>query len=498
MRLASILLGLGLGVVQAGAQDATRPNILLLFADDHAYQAVSAYGSGLNETPNIDRLAREGMLFRNCFVGNSICGPSRATILTGLYSHRNGFRRNGDVFDGGQETMPKLLRQAGYQTAVIGKWHLGSLPTGFDHYEVLIGQGPYYNPPMRRNGPDPVRHTGYTTDVIRDLTLEWLKNGRDPDKPFLLMSQHKAPHRNWQPGPRHLDLYDGKTIPEPPSLFSDNAGLGGPAAQQTMSIERDLNPHDLKLVEQGGMTAEQRAAWDAAYGPKNEAFRQAGLEGEALVRWKYQRYIKDYLRCIASVDESVGAILDYLDESGLADNTVVIYSSDQGFYLGEHGWFDKRWVYEESLRTPLLIRWPGVTAPGSENHLIVSNLDLAQTFLELASAPAPGSMQGASLAPLLRGDQPADWRTSFYYHYYEYPGAHDVRRHEAVVDGRYKLIHFYEPDVDLWQLIDLHSDPGETRSFHEDPAYRDTREGLYAELIRLRDRYGVTDPPRAD
>jgi arylsulfatase A-like enzyme len=503
---ASALLWAALGPSVVGcsaprSQDvasAPRPNIIFVFADDHAYQAIGAYGSRINETPSIDRLAREGMLFQRAYVTNSICGPMRAVIQTGKYSHLNGFLVNGNQFDGTQQTFPKLLQKIGYQTAIIGKWHLGEhmAPQGYDYSEVLIGQGPYYNPSMLRNG-ERVEHEGYTTDIITDLALEWLKEDRDPDRPFMLMYQHKAPHRNWQPGPNHLHLFDDVTIPEPETLFDDYAGRGTPAHTQDMTIAKTMTPYDLKLTPQRDLNAEQLEVWNAAYEPKNADFRAANLEGNDLVHWKYQRYIKDYLRCVASVDDNLGRVLDYLDETGLAANTIVIYSSDQGFYLGEHGWFDKRWIYEESLRTPLIVRWPGVVEPGSVNHDIVSPLDFAETFLDVAGAEIPGDMQGRSLVPVLRGETPADWRKSFYYHYYEFPGWHDVRRHYGVTDGRHKLIHFYEPDVDEWELYDLEADPREMSSVYGDARYADVQQSLLDELARLREQYQVPeqDPP---
>ena len=481
----------------------TRPNILFIMSDDHGYQALSCYGSRVNETPNLDRIASEGMRFDRCFVTNSICGPCRATILTGKYSHLNGFVRNGNQFDGAQQNVAKLLRAAGYETAVIGKWHLRTEPTGFDYWNVLIGQGPYYNPPMKTaQGDDPsqvIKRQGYTTDVITDLTLEWLQQ-RNDDQPFFLMYQHKAPHRNWQPGPKYLTKYDDVTIPEPATLFDDYSGRASPAAQQTMTIREHLTPRDLKLVPQRGLTDEQRAAWDAAYGPKNLAFEEAQLEGVDLIKWKYQRYVKDYLRCVASVDDNVGRVLDYLDETGLAENTIVIYTSDQGWYLGEHGWYDKRWMYEESFRTPLMIRWPGKIEPGSVNDDMVMNLDFAQTFLEAAGEPDPEDMQGESILPILEGQTPDDWRKSVYYHYYEFPGAHSVRRHYGVRDGRYKLIHYYH--VGEWELFDLEKDPHEMQSVYADAAYEPVKTKMLAELNRLRDYYGddntirgKVDPP---
>ena len=470
-----------------------RPNIVFIFSDDHAYQAVGAYGSTINRTPNIDRIADEGMLFRYCLVTNSICGPSRAAILTGKYSHQNGFYQNGDRFDGSQTTFPKLLQGAGYQTAIFGKWHLETDPTGFDSWHILPGQGAYYNPPMIDQG-ERVTHEGYTTDIITELSLDWLKGGRDQDKPFLLMCQQKAPHRNWQPGPGYLEKYKDGPIAEPPTLFDDYQGRGTAARTQDMTIRDTLTPNDLKLTTPGNLTDEQRERWEAAYGPENEELAELGLSGDDLVRWKYQRYIKDYLRCIDSVDEGVGRILDYLDEAGLAENTIVVYSSDQGFYLGEHGWFDKRWMYEESLRTPLLVRWPGVVEPGSECSAMVSNLDFAETFLDAAGVDVPDDMQGKSLVPLLEGEEPEDWRDSFYYHYYEFPGAHSVQRHYGVRTDRYKLIHYYS--LDEWELFDLARDPSELRSCHDDPQYAEVRSELEAELSRLRAELGVPEDTR--
>lgn len=491
------ILSLGLawiaGEVRA-EESASRPNILYIMSDDHAYQAVSAYGHGLNQTPNIDRLAREGMLFRNCFVTNSICGPCRAVVLTGKYSHLNGFARNGDRFDGSQQTVAKLLQQAGYQTAVIGKWHLETDPTGFDHWEVLFGQGPYYNPPMK-TPQGRVQHEGYTTDVITDLALDFLKSGRDPNRPFFLMYHHKAPHRNWCPGPQELDLYKDTDIPEPPTLFDDYATRGRAAREQEMTIARHLTPHDLKLVPQNEkFTPDQAERFYNAYAEENRAFEEANLQGEELVRWKYQRYLKDYLRCVAGVDRNVGRVLDYLDESGLAKNTVVIYTSDQGFYLGEHGWFDKRFMYEESFRTPLLVRWPGHVQPGSVCEKLVMNLDFAETFLDIAGAAIPEDMQGRSLKPLLEGREVADWRTSMYYRYYEYPAVHMVHKHYGVRTDRYKLIYFHE--IDEWELYDLAKDPRELNNVYGDPAYAEITAQLQAELWRLKTLYKDDDTIR--
>lgn len=468
---------------------AKRPNIVFIMSDDHASHAMSCYGSRINRTPHLDRIAKEGMRFENAFCTNSICAPCRAVILTGKYSHLNSVKDNNDQFDGSQQTFPKLLQQAGYQTAMIGKWHLKTDPTGFDYWNVLPGQGDYYNPVMIEMGQRK-KYTGYVTDLITDRCLEWLR-GRDSEKPFCLMFQHKAPHRRWEPGPDHLTMYDDRTIPEPETLFDDYSGRGRAAKEQDMSIEKTMTAHDLKLTPMKNLTDEQKARWDAAYGPKNEAFEKANLQGKDLVRWKYQRYIKDYLRCIASVDDNVGRLLDYLDESGLTNDTVVIYTSDQGFYLGEHGWFDKRFMYEESLRMPLVVRYPREIRPGSVSDDIVLNLDFAETFLDYAGAPVPEDMQGRSMRSILSGKTPVDWRRSMYYHYYEYPAVHSVKRHYGVRTDRFKLIHFYN-DIDEWELYDLEKDPQEMRSVIDDPQYADNVAELKAELSRLRAKYRDT------
>jgi len=492
---------------QGRAHAAARPNILFIFTDDHAQQAIGAYGSKINTTPHIDRIAREGALFLNNTCGNSICAPSRATVLTGKHSHANGQLTNRDTFDGSQPTFPKMMREAGYETAMIGKWHLRSDPTGFDHWEILPGQGHYYNPDLY--GPDgEKRYEGYVTDIVTDLSLTWLREQRDADKPFLLMCQHKAPHRTWAPGPDHLTMYDDVDIPEPPTLFDDYEGRAPVLAENEATIARHLMyEYDLKVPgheplddpaedrpcpETARMTQEQRAKWDAAYGPKNEAFKAARLEGDDLVRWKYQRYIKDYLRCVASVDDNIGRMLEYLDESGLARDTIVIYSSDQGFYLGEHGMYDKRWMYQESFSMPLTVRWPGVIAPGSRVEALTQNIDFAPTFLEAAGLSTPADMHGASLVPLMRGERPEEWRNSLYYHYYEFPGVHHVARHEGVQTKEHKLIHYY--DVDQWELFDRAKDPLEINSVYDDPRYADARESLKAELERLKQAYEVPPP----
>ena len=486
-----IMIAQGCGPAPSAPEDP--PNIIFIFTDDHSSSAVSAYGSVINETPNIDRLANEGMLFQNCFVTNSICAPSRATILTGTYNHVNGQITNRETFDGSQLTFPKLLREAGYQTAMIGKWHLRSAPTGFDYWRVLIGQGPYYNPPIR-TATDTVQYTGYTTDIITDITLEWLQSERDASKPFMLMYQHKAPHRRWDPGPDHLNTYDDVQIPEPPTLFDDYSGRTSAARMQNMQISENLSARDLKIVPPPELNPDQLAVWEEAYREKNEEIRQNPRSGDDLTRWKYQRYIKDYLRAVASVDDNIGRLLTYLDESGLAENTIVIYNSDQGWYLGEHGWYDKRWMYEESLRTPFIVRWPGHIQAGAVNEDFVSNLDFAATFLDLAGAAVPEGMQGRSLKPIFLGETPADWRDSHYYQYYEYPGAHCVQRHYGVRTDRYKLIYFYL--LDEWELFDLQTDPNELNSIYGDPNYADIVTELKTELDRLRVEYAVPEDTR--
>ena len=496
MRVALLgLLPVLLAAGPAAADGPKRPNIVFIFSDDHAYQAISAYGDPrkLLDTPNIDRIARGGTRFDRCLVPNSICGPSRATVLTGKYSHANGFYNNTNSrFDGSQVTFPKLLQTAGYQTAIVGKWHLVSEPTGFDYWQILPGQGRYYNPPMIDNGKR-VQHDGYVTDVITDLSLDWL-NKRDKSKPFLLMCQHKAPHREWSPALRHLGHDKDRNYPTPDTLFDDYAGRGKAEHQQDMTIAKTMTRLDLKFTYPPGMTDEQKKEWDRYYKPRNDAFERKDVDHKAMVHWRYNRYMHDYLGCIKAVDESVGKLLDYLDREGLADNTIVVYSSDQGFYLGEHGWFDKRWIFEESVRTPLLVRWPGVTKPGTTNADIVSNLDFAPTFLEAAGVAAPTGVQGRSLVPVLKGQTPADWRKSLYYHYYEYPGPHSVHRHYGVVTDRYKLVRFYEPAVNEWELFDLKTDPHELTSVYGKPEYAEVQKQLAAELARLRADLKVPDP----
>ncbi|NNE93557.1 MAG: sulfatase [Verrucomicrobiales bacterium] len=479
----------------SAAAEQTHPNILFLFTDDHATQAISAYGGPLAKiapTPNLDRIAEEGMLFKKCYVTNSICGPSRAVVLTGKYSHLNGFRSNGDTFDGSQMTAPKWVWKAGYETAIIGKWHLKSEPTGFDHFEVLKGQGQYYNPGLNTNG-ETVRHTGYTTDIITDRTIDWLETKWDKDKPFFLMSQHKAPHGRWEPALRHLEWLDDVEVPEPPTLFDDYSGRTKAASQHKMGIADHMGDHRLMLKYSSKHTPEQFKIFDGYFRPRNEAFLKADLRGKERTKWHYQRYIKNYLRCVRSVDENVGRLLKWLDDNDLAENTVVIYSSDQGFYLGEHGWFDKRWMYEESFRTPLMVRWPGTVEPGSVNDTdLVSNLDFAQTFIDIAGISDQKNMQGRSLVPVLEGNTPADWRKTHYYHYYE-AGGHGVPVHFGVTDGRYKLIRFPDPKLDAWEFYDLENDPQELESVYGDETYADEQTRLKLELARLQEKFKVDE-----
>ncbi|WP_205760883.1 sulfatase/phosphatase domain-containing protein [Luteolibacter luteus] len=490
-----------------------RPNILFLFSDDHALDAISAYGGPLKDvapTPNIDRIAKEGAIFTRSYCSNSICGPSRAAILTGKHSHINGFLDNNNArFDGSQTTFPKLLQKAGYQTSLIGKWHLVTQPTGFNHWEILPDQGSYYNPDFI-SATGRSRSEGYCTDLITDKAIAWLENGRDKSKPFVLMCQHKAPHRNWSPAPRHYGLFKDITLPEPATLFDDYANRSETLKQQQMSIARNISwGHDMKFKgdnlfpesftdegrngEYQRMTPAQREAWDAAYEPENAAFiadMQAGkISGRDLTRWKYQRYLKDYLRCVKAVDENVGRMLDYLDKSGLAKNTLVIYSSDQGFYLGEHGWYDKRWMFEQSLAMPFLVRWPGVVTPGTRNETLIQNIDYAPTFLEAAGVAIPKTIQGKSLMPVLKGQTPADWRKDIYY-FYSGEATHAVAAHDGIRTEKYKLMFF--PKTKEWNLFDMEKDPQEMKSAHGDPAYATILADLKKRYEEVRKEYHMS------
>ncbi|HUX97616.1 MAG TPA: sulfatase [Bacteroidales bacterium] len=502
------ILGIAAAVssCSGNAKKTERPNIIYIMSDDHAYQAISAYGSSIKDlapTPNIDRIAQNGMRFDRCLVTNSISGPCRAVVITGKYSHLNGFMKNEGQkpFDGSQQTFPKLLQAAGYNTAMIGKWHLGSDPTGFDHWEILPGQGNYYNPDfLTKEGKK--RDEGYVTDLITEKCLNWLTAAKGQKKPFMLMMHHKAPHREWQPGPDELKLYKDVTFPEPPTLFDDYSVRGRAEKEQDMTISKTMRLiEDLKLypdtmkirnVGMNRMNQDQKAAWDEVYDPIIKKFYGSKLKDDDLVRFKYQRYMQDYLACIAAVDKSVGKVLDFLKANGLDKNTVVIYASDQGFYLGEHGWFDKRFMFDESYRTPLLVQWPGSTKPGSVNTDLVSNLDFAETILDMAGVEVPGDMQGESLVPLLKGETPSTWRKEHYYHYYEYPAVHSVKRHYGISTEQYKLIHFYY-DIDEWELFDFKNDPMEMKNLYNDPAYASVKEDLHKRLKDIMAKYGDSE-----
>jgi len=508
-----------------------RPNIIYIMADDHAFQAISAYGhpiSKLAPTPNIDRIAKNGAIFNNNFCTNSICGPSRAVILTGKHSHINGFRMNGERFDGSQETLPKLLKSAGFNTGLVGKWHLHGYPQGFDSWNILNDQGNYYNPQFIRpqdtvninkeqidttahwtaNLPDTAVVEGYATDLITDYALEYMEENKDKASPFFLMVHHKAPHRNWMPALRHANKYDSVKFPLPDTYFTDHSGSRA-SQEQLQTIYKDMyEGHDLKMTKEKGspelawnpwttdferMTKEQRAEWDKAYQPKNDAFHEANLSGKELAEWKGQRYLQDYLATIASVDEGVGRILDYLEANDLSENTIVVYTSDQGFYLGEKGWFDKRYMYEESFRMPLLMQYPEKIKPGTMVKGLTQNLDFAQTFLDFAGAEIPNDMQGKSFRPLLEGTINSDeFRDAIYYHYYDFPAFHMVKRQYGVRTDRYKLIHFYD-DIDTWELYDLQNDPSEINNQIDNPEYDQIESQLRVKLDSLQKLYKVTD-----
>lgn len=509
--LASPLTGDPPASPTVGAESDSRPNILFIMSDDHAWQAISAYGrpdgTRVNQTPSIDRIASEGMRFDRFFVENSICAPSRAAFLTGCFSTRHGVPTNAEVFDGTQPTWPAMLQDSGYRTGVFGKWHLKSDPVGFDDWKVLIGQGPYYNPPMK-TPEGRVRVPGYTTDLITEQGVDALRRfaaGRDEDgRPFALIVQHKAPHRRWDPNPRHFRLYDDVMVPEPETLLDDYAGRSPASTLQTMTIARHLDPRDLKLIPPPELDETQALAWNAYYDDVNAAYKAAvesgELSGDDLTRAKYQRYVKDYLECVAAVDEGVGRILDELDDLGIADDTLVIYTSDQGWYLGEHGWYDKRWMYEESFRTPFIVRWPDRIDGGVTSDLLAQNIDLAPTLLDLAGIDPPERMHGESFAAHLRSGgraTPEDWRDAVYYRYYESEGPHTVPKHDGIRTDRWKLIRFPEVDPDgdgpagpgCWELYDLVADPDELKSLADDPAHAEIRAGLEARLEQLRLRY---------
>jgi len=497
-------------------KEVTPPNIVFIMSDDHAYQAISAYGHELNDTPNIDRIANEGALFDKGFVTNSICAPSRAVMLTGKHSFINGKVDNIQDFNWNQDNFAKQLQTAGYQTAMVGKIHLRGLPQGFDYSAVLPGQGHYYNPDFLINGIKK-RIEGYVTTITTELSLDWLKNKRDPTKPFLLLYHQKAPHRNWKPEEKYLTLFDDKTFDPPANFFDDYSNRGTAAKTQEMLIaatEEQIEVahgngghgrwgHDFKMrtdpcgnttgfeKELERFSPDQKTAWLNAYTPKNEAMKAQNLEGRDLALWKFNRYLKDYLRTIQSVDDSVGDVLDYLDQEGLTENTIVVYTSDQGFYLGEHGWFDKRFMYEESLRTPLLMRYPKEISAGSKVNALIQNLDFAPTFLDYAGVPIPEDIQGESFRNIVN-QKTENGRDAIYYTYYEYPSVHMVKRHYGVRTERYKLMHFYY-DIDEWELYDLEKDPTEMINLYGQKEYEEVQKKMHLRLSELREKYGDSD-----
>ncbi|MBO5311193.1 MAG: sulfatase [Bacteroidales bacterium] len=493
------------------AVEQERPNIIFIMTDDHTTQAMSCYGGNLIETPNMDRIADEGMRFDNCYATNALSGPSRACILTGKFSHRNGFTDNASTFDGSQLTFPKVMRENGYATGVVGKWHLISKPQGFDHWSILLGQneqGNYYKPVFYENGTV-VKEDGYVTDVITDKAIEFIDEVHD-EKPFMLMLHHKAPHRNWMPAPRHLGIFNDTVFPEPETLFDDYEGRGEAARSQDMNIENTLDDEwDLKLLTREEILAgdnrlhdvyirmpeEVQHKWDSVYAPRIAEYRSGKLQGYELVRWKYQQYMRDYLATAMSVDESIGRVMEYLEEIGELDNTVIVYTSDQGFFLGEHGWFDKRFMYEECLRMPFVIRYPKMIKAGSTSKAICMNVDFGPTFLDLAGIEVPTEMQGRSFRKVLekKGRIPAGWREAAYYHYYEYPAEHSVKRHYGIRTSDCKLIHFYN-DIDQWEMYDMKADHQEMRNVYDDPAYADKRAQMHRILEQVQQEYEDTDP----
>ena len=490
-----------------------KPNILFIMSDDHAYQAISAYSDKLIKTPNIDRIAAEGMLFTNACVTNSICAPSRATILTGKHTHINGKIDNRTPFDTTQVTFPQLFQKAGYQTAMFGKLHFGNSPKGVDEFMILPGQGRYINPDfINKRGDTTI--IGYATDIITDLTIDWLDKKRDPEKPFMMMYLHKAPHRPWWPSPEKFKEFTKKQFPEPETLFDDYKNRGTAAKTAEMNIlNHMMYDHDMKIrpetiasmsnVEpkvkenKGGFTSlynrmneKQRAQYDPVLDSINQYFKEnwRSMTSEEKMRWTSTIASKRHSRCTSSVDDNVGRVVDYLDESGLAENTIVIYTSDQGFYLGEHGWFDKRFIYDESFKTPLMVRWPNEVKAGTTNNEMVQNLDFAQTFLEAAGIKSPNDMQGESIIPLLKGNDKEWNRSAVYYHYYEYPAVHMVKRHYGIVTKKYKLAHFYY-DVDEWELYDRKRDPQEMHNVYKDSSYYMVVIELKKKLAGLRIKY---------
>jgi arylsulfatase A-like enzyme len=483
----------GIGITHAQSVPGTkRPNIVFIFSDDHAYQTISAYGSKLTVTPNIDRIANEGAIFKNTFITNSICGPSRACLLTGKYSHINGYMVNERKFNTDQQVFPELLQQSGYQTAWIGKMHLGAIPKGLDYVNILPGQGQYYNPDFINSKLDTTRMEGYVTDIITNLSENWLGK-RDTSKPFFLVVGEKATHREWLPALEDLGIYDSLEFPLPPTFYDDYKGRLAAENQdmtidKTMRLKEDLKVHadyDKGWIYDRFTPAQKKIFYEYYENKVSRNFDILKLSGKALVRWKYQRYLKDYLATAHALDRNIGQILDYLDRNHLSENTIVIYASDQGFYMGEHGWFDKRFMYEESLRTAFVMRYPGVIKPGTSINQFALGIDWAPTILDLAGAKIPEAMQGVSLLPLLQpGKTAVPWRKEMYYHYYEFPQPHHVYPHFGIRTERYKLIHFYG-DINTWELFDLQKDPHELKNLYADKANAKIIATLKASLKKL-------------
>lgn len=501
------LTAIALDALPVQAQDGPY-NIVYIMTDDHTAQMMSCYGSTHVQTPNLDRIAADGVRFANSFVANSLSGPSRACLITGKHSHKNGFTNNEHgVFDGSQQTMPKLLQQAGYQTALIGKWHLVSTPTGFDYWNILPGQGDYYNPDFIDMNGKYHREPGYVTNLVTDKSIDWLENRRDRDKPFLLLVHHKACHRCWLPELKYLHEYEDREFVVPETFNDDYAGRPAAAAQEMNILKHMDIVYDTKMYIPGADTPltssylrmigrldpEDRKVYDDFYRPMSEKFYANPPQGEDLAYFKYQRYMRDYAKVTKSLDDNVGRLLDYLEKSGLLKNTLVVYTSDQGFYMGEHGWFDKRFMYEESLNTPLVMRLPeGFKARGVINQM-VQNIDHAPTFLELAGAKVPADIQGRSLVPLLKDGKVKKWRDAVYYHFYEYPAEHAVKRHYGVRNERYKLMHFYN-DIDHWELYDLKNDPHELNNLYGKKGMERLTKKMKKELWKLQEEYD--DPIR--
>ncbi|MCF6357497.1 MAG: sulfatase [Draconibacterium sp.] len=472
-----------------------RPNIIYIMSDDHAAQAITAYGGiydALAPTPNIDRLATEGMLMNNVFCTNAICGPSRAAILTGKYSHLNGYYKNerGGKFNVNQWTFPEELQNNGYQTALFGKWHLGSEPRGFDYFKFHEGggqQGFYWNPVYNENGKT-VTEKGYATNLTANFALEWLESAKDKNKPFCLLLQFKAPHRNWEPDTKYVDLWEDIEMPYPETFNDDYKTREKTAGDTDMTMD-DFNRKDMKLTTPKRLTPKELGKWNRYGNKRGEVvYPDKNLTPEENRRWKYQTYIKDYLACIKSVDDNVGRVLDFLDKNGLTENTLVIYTADQGFYLGEHGWFDKRFMYEESLRMPFLVRYPAKIKAGSKNSDIVTNIDFAPTILEAAGIAKPDEVQGDSFLKNLEGETSGEWQKSMYYHYYEFPFWHHVQPHFGIRNRRYKLIHYYY-NVDVWEFFDLEKDPNELNNAIRNPEYAETIASMKKELKELQGKY---------